>query len=185
VNNKLSSEEIFFLQVWRGQARPQLHAEEATAVNSAAISILSELAAGPKAESARVGLPGKRAKAELVSTHACRHRGQGAAMTTPDRRYSHRYGLKVPLVFCAVQSLLKNGHSAKSINISSRGVYFFTRHPVFVGLPVHVLLRMPKRIAGTPATARVFTGRISHVESYDDPKESSGVGVEFFYWESP
>jgi hypothetical protein len=120
----------------------------------------------------------------LVSTHARRHRGQGAAMTTPDRRYAHRYGLKVPLVFCTVHSLLKNGHLAKSLNISSRGVYFVTRHPVFVGLPVHVLLRMPKRIAGTQATERVFTGRISHVESHDDPNESSGVGVEFFYWET-
>jgi hypothetical protein len=110
---------------------------------------------------------------------------RGAAMTTPDRRYSHRYGLKVPLVFCPVQSLLTNGHAAKSINISVRGVYFVTKYPVFVGLPVHVLLRMPKRIAGTQATTRVFTGRISHVESYDDPKDSSGVGVEFFYWEAP
>jgi hypothetical protein len=106
-------------------------------------------------------------------------------MTTPDRRYSHRYGWKVPLVFCPVHSLLKNGHQAKSINISSRGVYFVTRHPVCVGLPVHVFLRMPKRLAGTQATERVFTGRISHVESYDDPNESSGVGVEFFYWETP
>jgi len=60
-----------------------------------------------------------------------------------------------------------------------------TRHPVCVGLPVHVFLRMPKRLAGTQATERVFTGRISHVESYDDPNESSGVGVEFFYWETP
>jgi hypothetical protein len=106
-------------------------------------------------------------------------------MTTPDRRYSQRYGLKVPLVFCPVHSLLKNGHQARSVNISSRGVYFVTRHPVFVGLPVHVLLRMPKRIAGIQANERVFTGRISHVESHDGPKESSGVGVEFFYWEIP
>jgi hypothetical protein len=106
-------------------------------------------------------------------------------MTTPDRRYSHRYGLKVALVFCPAHSLLKNGHQAKSINISSRGVYFVTKHPVFVGLSVHVLLRMPKRIAGAQVTERVFTGRISHVESYDDPSESSGVGVEFFYWETP
>ena len=60
-----------------------------------------------------------------------------------------------------------------------------TRHPVVVGLPVHVLLRMPKRIAGKQATARVFTGRICHVESNQDPQESSGVGVEFFYWEAP
>jgi hypothetical protein len=121
----------------------------------------------------------------LVSARACRHRGQGTAMRTPDRRYSHRYGLRVSLVFCPVHSLLENGHSAKSINISSRGVYFATRHPVSVGLPVHVLLRMPKRIAGKQATARVFTGRICHVESNQDPQESSGVGVEFFYWEAP
>ena len=121
----------------------------------------------------------------VVATRAGRHRGPGAAMTTPDRRYSHRYGLKVSLVFCPVYSRLENGHQAKSINISSRGVYFVTRHPVFVGLPVHVLLRMPKRIAGTQATERVFTGRISHVESHNDPRESSGVGVEFFYWETP
>jgi glutamate dehydrogenase/leucine dehydrogenase len=44
---------------------------------------------------------------------------------------------------------------------------------------------MPKRIAGKQATARVFTGRICHVESNQDPQESSGVGVEFFYWEAP
>ena len=113
------------------------------------------------------------------------HGRQGAAMTTPDRRYSHRYGLRVPLVFCPVHSQLKNGQSAKSINISSRGVYFVTRHPVFVGLAVHVHLRMPKRITGAQATARVFTGRISHVESCHDLKEGSGVGVEFFYWEAP
>jgi len=60
-----------------------------------------------------------------------------------------------------------------------------TSHPVFVGLPVHVLLRMPKRIAGTKANERVFTGRVSHVESNHDPSGSSGVGVEFFYWETP
>jgi hypothetical protein len=106
-------------------------------------------------------------------------------MNTSDRRYSHRYGLKIPLVFCPVHSPLKNGHEAKSVNISSRGVYFVTSHPVFVGLPVHVLLRMPKRIAGTRVTERVFTGRVSHVESGDDSNGSSGVGVEFFYWESP
>ena len=106
-------------------------------------------------------------------------------MTKSERRQSHRYGVKVPLVFCAVNSLLTNGHPEKSINVSQRGVYFVTSHPVFVGLPVHVLLRMPKRISGEHAIKRVFTGRVSHVERNDDPSGTSGVGVEFFYWEAP
>jgi hypothetical protein len=44
---------------------------------------------------------------------------------------------------------------------------------------------MPKRIAGTLPTDRVFYGRVSHVEWKDVPNGSSGVGVEFFYWETP
>jgi hypothetical protein len=106
-------------------------------------------------------------------------------MSNSERRYTPRYGLKVPLVFCPVHSPLTKGHQAKSINISSRGVYFVTSHPVFVGLPVQVLLRMPKRIAGTLPAERVFDGRVTHVEQRDVPSGSSGVGVEFFYWETP
>jgi hypothetical protein len=60
-----------------------------------------------------------------------------------------------------------------------------TSHPVFVGLPVQVLLRLPSRIAGTPPSERVFTGRVSHVAGKAVPSGSSGVGVEFFYWEIP
>ena len=59
-----------------------------------------------------------------------------------------------------------------------------TSHSVFVGLPVHVLLRMPKRIAGILPAERVFDGRVAHVEQKDVPNGSSGVGVEFFYWET-
>jgi hypothetical protein len=105
-------------------------------------------------------------------------------MTASERRYTHRYRLEVPLVFCPMNSPWRNGHRAKSINISSRGVYFATSHPVFVGLPVQVILRMPRRIAGTPPSERVFDGRVSHIEWKDVPSGSSGVGVEFFYWET-
>lgn len=118
-------------------------------------------------------------------TQPCPCREQGAAMSTSERRYTHRYGLKVPLVFYPMHSPLTNGHQEKSINISSRGVYFVTSQPVSVGLPVQVLLRMPSRIAGTLPTERVFTGRVSHVEWKRVPSGSSGVGVEFFYWETP
>jgi hypothetical protein len=83
-----------------------------------------------------------------------------------------------------MNSPLTNGHLVKSINLSSRGVYFVTSHPVFVGLPVQVILRMPRRIAGELPTERVFEGRVSHIEWKDVPSGSSGVGVEFFYWET-
>lgn len=59
-----------------------------------------------------------------------------------------------------------------------------TSHPVFVGLPVQVRLQMPRRIAGTLPTERIFDGRVTHIESKDVPSGSSGVGVEFFYWET-
>jgi hypothetical protein len=83
-----------------------------------------------------------------------------------------------------MHSPLTNGHQEKSINISSRGVYFVTSHPVFVGLPVQVYLRMPRRIAGTLPTERVFDGRVTHIEWKNVPRGSSGVGVEFFYLET-
>jgi hypothetical protein len=108
-----------------------------------------------------------------------------SAESISDRRDSRRFGLKVPLVFCPMHSPMSNGHLAKSINISSRGVYFVTSHPVFVGLPVQVRLRMPGRIAGTLPIERVFDGRVSHIEWKNMPSGCSGVGVEFFYWEIP
>jgi hypothetical protein len=43
---------------------------------------------------------------------------------------------------------------------------------------------MPSRIAGTLPSKRVFDGRVSHIEWKDVPSGSSGVGVEFFYWET-
>jgi hypothetical protein len=102
-----------------------------------------------------------------------------------ERRDSHRYGLRVPLVFCPMHSPISNGHLAKSINISSRGVYFVTSHPVFVGLPLQVRLRMPARIAGTIPIDRIFDGRVAHIEWKNVPSGCCGVGVEFFYWEIP
>jgi hypothetical protein len=106
-----------------------------------------------------------------------------SAGRTSDRRDSQRYGIKVPLVFCPIYSPMANGHLAKSLNVSSRGVYFVTSHPVFVGLPIQVCLRMPARIAGALPIERVFDGRVSHIEWKNVPSGSSGVGVEFFYRE--
>ena len=120
-----------------------------------------------------------------VPTQACTCSEVGA-ITASERLHTHRCGLEVPSVFCPIHSPLTNanGHEAKSINLSSRGVYFVTNHPVLVGLPVQVLLRMPRPIAKTVPSERIFTGRVREVEWKDVPSGNSGVGVELFYWQT-
>ena len=120
-----------------------------------------------------------------VPTQACSCRETGATTASESRRI-HRYGLEAASVFCPIHSPLTNtnGHEAKSINLSSRGVYFVTNHPVLVWLPVQVLLRMPRRVVKTLPSERIFTGRVRDVEWKDVPSGNSGVGVELFYWQT-
>ena len=59
-----------------------------------------------------------------------------------------------------------------------------TRHPVFVGLPVQLLLRMPRRVSGRLPSERVYGGRVTHVQQGVSRGALSGVGVEFFHWEA-
>jgi len=104
-------------------------------------------------------------------------------LTSANRRSVIRFNLKVPLVFCPVDAPLERGHEATSINICRRGVYFKTREPVSVGLPVRVLLQMPDECGGKPPVRVVFTGRVTHVDVKRRGSPGSGVGVEFFYSE--
>lgn len=58
-----------------------------------------------------------------------------------------------------------------------------TGHPVFVGLPVRLLLRMPTECGGNPGNRIVMTGLVSRVSARWEGEEESGVGVEFIYSE--
>jgi Tfp pilus assembly protein PilZ len=100
-----------------------------------------------------------------------------------ERRYTHRFKLSVPLVFCPINTPSASGHSARSINISERGVFFNTKHPVFLGLPVRVLLDMPTRFKQRCRSRCLFTGRVTHIERKGFTPGTFGVGVEFFYSE--
>jgi Tfp pilus assembly protein PilZ len=105
-------------------------------------------------------------------------------LSNSERRYTQRFKLSVPLVFCPVNTPPAWGHSTTSINISEGGVFFNTKHPVFVGLPVRVLLKMPKRFPQREcSTECLFTGRVTHIETKHARRGSFGVGVEFFYSE--
>lgn len=99
------------------------------------------------------------------------------------QRYTHRFKLSVPLIFCPVNTPPAWGHAAKSINISERGVFFKTKHPVFVGLPVRVLVNMPERLKTRCGPRCLFTGRVTHIEPNGFTGGNVGVGVEFFYSE--
>ena len=102
-----------------------------------------------------------------------------------ERRYTHRFKASVPVVFCPANAQpawgQSWGHSAKTINISECGVFFNTKHVVSVGLPVRVMINIPEQF--NQRCARLFTGRVKHIEPKNFLPGSLGVGVEFFYSE--
>jgi hypothetical protein len=104
-------------------------------------------------------------------------------LSRAELRLTPRYKLKIPFLFCMINSPLEFGHTAKTLNISRRGIFFVTEHPLSVGLPVRLLLQMPSKCGGKPATRIVMTGRVSHVAEKWRGQTGSGVGVEFFYSE--
>jgi hypothetical protein len=88
-------------------------------------------------------------------------------------------------MFSPAYSPLTSGYRAKAINMSSRGAYFVSGNPVFAGLAVHVLLRVPKRITRELRTKGVFDGRVTHGGTFqanvlgaasDFPSRSSSEG---------
>jgi hypothetical protein len=101
----------------------------------------------------------------------------------PEQRMTPRFELKIPFLFSLMNSPLDCGHTATTLNISQRGIFFETEHPLFAGLPVRLLLRMPSQCSGTPAKRIVMTGRVSRVAAKWGGHGGSGVGVEFFYSE--
>lgn len=82
-----------------------------------------------------------------------------------------------------MQTLAKDVHQAKAINISTRGVYFATNVALCVGEAVEVLLEMPTRVTGVKAGIRRFAGRVTHIESKNMLPGLSGIGVQLLYYE--
>jgi hypothetical protein len=78
--------------------------------------------------------------------------------------YTTCFRLRFPIMFSPGHSPLTSGHRAKSINMSSRRIYFVRNNSVFAEPPVHVLLRMPRRITRILRTERVFDGGVTHGE---------------------
>jgi hypothetical protein len=102
-------------------------------------------------------------------------------MATSERRITPRFNLHTPLAFHRMETPSKQ-EQARAINISTRGVYFITNLDICVGEAVEILLEVPKRVTGTKAVNRRFTGRVAHVES-NMLGGQTGIGVELLYYE--
>jgi hypothetical protein len=102
-------------------------------------------------------------------------------MRSAERRVSRRFNLRIPLIFHRVTSRIGREQSAKSLNISAKGVYLATNVALFVGQRVQVRLLMPKRVTGKEAVEWCFGGSVKHVELQPkgSPPGSWGVGVGF------
>ena len=98
-----------------------------------------------------------------------------------DRRLSHRHKVKTALRVRVWNSDLPE-HRAESINVSLRGIYFATKHPLCKGEIVEVLLKMPEEISGEQTTEWRCTGHVVRIEPPDSPKGK--LGVQFYCYEA-
>jgi hypothetical protein len=99
-----------------------------------------------------------------------------------DRRLAGRYDVKKPLRVRLWKSALPE-HSAESVNVSQRGIYFATDWPLHEGETVEVFFNMPEEIIGEPASEWRCTGHVVRVEAIDERGGTLGVGVQFDCYE--
>jgi hypothetical protein len=86
------------------------------------------------------------------------------------------------LRFHRQNALIEGENGATSVNISTNGVYFISSLPLLVGEMIQVSMTMPKQITGEKASKRLFTGRITHVDSQGSPPGFSRIGVHSLYY---
>ena len=102
-----------------------------------------------------------------------------------ERRHGHRFIMRVPLRFHAMEETVLREESVSTMNISTNGVYFATEQKVAEGLLVQLHLKMPKEIVGYDVEEWSFTGRVTHVKPLNRQIGKSGVGVQFLFYEVP
>jgi PilZ domain len=105
-----------------------------------------------------------------------------APMTRTERRLAERFDLKIPLrVRIAKPAALD--HTAESLNISTRGIYFATDLPLSKGTPVHLVFQMPEEVAHKPASEWRCTGHVVHVQPASSQHGATCAGVRFDCYE--
>src|SRR5258708_13691545 len=99
-------------------------------------------------------------------------------MTRTERRLAERFSLTIPLRVRIAKAAALN-HTAESLNISTRGIYFATDLPLCKGTPVHLVFEMPEELTDKPTSEWRCTGHVVHVEPNSSPQGPICVGVGF------
>jgi hypothetical protein len=103
-------------------------------------------------------------------------------MTRTERRLAERFSLKIPLRIRIAKPAALD-HTAESLNISKRGIYFATDLSLSKGTPVHLVFEMPEEITHKPASEWRCTGHVVRVEPNSSPRGAACVGVRFDCYE--
>ncbi len=99
-----------------------------------------------------------------------------------DRRLAGRYNVKTPLRIRLWKSAAPE-HTAESVNVSQRGIYFATDSVLREGETVEVFFNMPEEIIGEATGEWRCTGHVVRVEAADGTGGRLGVGVQFDCYE--
>ena len=103
-------------------------------------------------------------------------------MFASECRTTRRRKLHLTLRFHRQNALIAGKNGATSVNISTNGVYFISSLPLLVGEKIEVSMKMPRKITGEKASTRLFTGRVTHVDSRGSPPRFSRIGVHLRYY---
>src|SRR5258707_12366806 len=103
-------------------------------------------------------------------------------MSGTERRLAERFALKI-LLRVRIAKATALDHTAESLNISTRGIYFATDLPLSKGTPVHLAFEMPEAVTHKPASEWRCTGHVVHVEPNSSPQSPPCAGVRFDCYE--
>jgi hypothetical protein len=105
-------------------------------------------------------------------------------MSSSERRIDTRVNVCVPLRFRALNNPGATEQTAKSENISQRGMYFLTNIPLKIGTPVEVSLRMPQELGGEITSDVKCVARVVHVKQNSGPGGILGIGLHIERYET-
>jgi hypothetical protein len=103
-------------------------------------------------------------------------------MSPTELRLAERFDLTIPLRVRIATGVALD-HTAESLNISTRGIYFATDLPLCKGTPVHLVFEMPEEVTRKPASEWRCTGHVVHVEPNSSPQYATYAGVRFDCYE--
>lgn len=99
-----------------------------------------------------------------------------------DRRLVERHKIRMPLRIRLWKSSVPE-HTAESVNLSLRGIYFATESRLNEGETVEVFFEMPEEVIGEATSEWRCTGHIVRVEVARAGDGKLGVGVQFDCYE--